>query len=382
MSPPSNPSRRTVLGVSSALLAGLAGQIGLRNTDTGRQPSHIPEPSEDESPTPRATTTADKTPTRHRGETIPTVPIEVASRVPPVEPEPPEDVENPVLTAADVTDFGDVDYVADPFLFVEEGTWHMFFEVLNRDRDPDAVIGHATSNEGVVWEYDQVARREDAHTSFPLVWKWADEYYMVSPTGRNVSLYTASSFPTEWEFAFTIDMAPFGFSDVYAHDPVFFRWADRWWLLTDRGDDIVAFYNDELAAAGWTPHPSNPLVSGEETAQNAGRAIVSPDSIYLFFQDHVQEYGDKVRAYRVTELSTESVSLHEVSQSPILEQSGSGWRSHTMHHYDPWYRGEGKGWRCAVDGENIDRGYSIGVFDIPEMDSKTRDTAASSTNNP
>ena len=38
-------------------------------------------------------------------------------------------IHNPVLTAGDVTDVPDANFVADPFLFHERGTWYMFFEV-------------------------------------------------------------------------------------------------------------------------------------------------------------------------------------------------------------------------------------------------------------
>ena len=40
----------------------------------------------------------------------------------------PEGITNPVLTASDVTDI-DAEFVADPFLFYENSSWYMFFEV-------------------------------------------------------------------------------------------------------------------------------------------------------------------------------------------------------------------------------------------------------------
>lgn len=89
----------------------------------------------------------------------------------PVTPRSPPGVENPVLTAEDVTDYGPVDFVADPFLYPDGDRWHMFFEVYTEARDPDAVIGHATSLNAVEWEYDRVVLDTGSHLSFPYVFR-------------------------------------------------------------------------------------------------------------------------------------------------------------------------------------------------------------------
>lgn len=44
----------------------------------------------------------------------------------------PTGITNPVLTADDVTDV-EAEFVADPFMFHENDTWYMFFEVLNEN---------------------------------------------------------------------------------------------------------------------------------------------------------------------------------------------------------------------------------------------------------
>jgi hypothetical protein len=51
---------------------------------------------------------------------------------------------NPIIRAQDVTDYGYLSFTADPFLFVSDETWHLFFEIQNGHREPTAVIGHAT----------------------------------------------------------------------------------------------------------------------------------------------------------------------------------------------------------------------------------------------
>ena len=45
----------------------------------------------------------------------------------------PTDITNPVLTADDVTDV-EAEFVADPFMFHENGTWYIFFDSFRKFR--------------------------------------------------------------------------------------------------------------------------------------------------------------------------------------------------------------------------------------------------------
>lgn len=338
-----------------------------RETPTGHEstdiPTETPHPtatSEPGSPTPEETTqTPSETPAPYSGATIPET-DHPASRGVPLATGPHPDVDNPILTADDVTDFGDVTYVADPFLFVEEGEWHLFFEVYNENRNnPDAPIGYAHSTDGRDWEYDEIVLAKDHHTSFPLVWKWEGEYYMCPPTGKDVELWKARSFPHEWEhIGNVLDV------DFYPHDPVFFRHGDRWWLFTDyENRDVMAYYSDALESFDWTPHAGNPVVTDRGTAaRQAGRPVVVDGTPHLFFQDCAHEYGDAVRAYAVEELSPTTYADRERDCSPVLAEAGVGWNADGMHTYDPWWVGDG--WVGAVDGK-VDGTWSIGLFYAP-----------------
>jgi hypothetical protein len=73
----------------------------------------------------------------------------------------PTDITNPVITADDVTD-ASASFVADPFLFHEDGKWYMFFEVFNTSNGRGE-IGLATSTDGLYWNYDQIVLFESWH---------------------------------------------------------------------------------------------------------------------------------------------------------------------------------------------------------------------------
>ncbi|WP_255170599.1 glucosamine inositolphosphorylceramide transferase family protein [Natrononativus amylolyticus] len=298
----------------------------------------------------------------HRGTAVPSYPYPET----PDEPlalEPAGGCVNPVLTAADVTDYGAVDYVADPFLYVTGAEeWHMFFEVFNREATPDAAIGHATSPDGGLhWEYDGIVLKTDEHLSFPYVFAWNGTHYMVpeagGPDGTTVTLYEAVEFPRRWRPVAT----PVS-SDHGTDDTVVFRWEDRWWAIV--GDSVYAnrlhvYHSDSLVADDWTPHAGNPVVTDRPAATRpAGRPIVREDRILVFYQDCTDRYGGAVRAFEITDLSPTTYVDRPRLEAPLLAGTGDrfGWNSGAMHHVDPWYTGEG--WRCAVDG-NVGFGRSV-----------------------
>ena len=66
--------------------------------------------------------------------------------------------DNPVLTAAHVTDIP-ATFVADPFMLRVQQTWSMFFEVLHAQWQR-GVIGLATSHDGWHWRYERVVLQD------------------------------------------------------------------------------------------------------------------------------------------------------------------------------------------------------------------------------
>ena len=287
-------------------------------------------------------------------------------------------IPNPVLSAADVTDYGRVEYVADPFLFVSEDEgYHLFFEVYNGDRRPDAVIGHATSPDGGRhWRYDRVVLEADSHLSFPYVFEWDGTHYMLpeqgGASGESVVLYAAREFPTDWS-----ERAVLISANHPVNDTVLFRWKERWWALvggSTAGDRTYAYFSDDLTTEGWSPHRENPIVTDRPAAARpGGRPIVRDNRIIAFFQDCVINYGEKVRGYEITELTPSTYVDRELARSPLLRpvNRAIGWNAGRMHHIDPWYTGDG--WLCAVDGDVGPRPnpvakpyWSIGMYVSPD----------------
>ncbi|WP_188883829.1 glucosamine inositolphosphorylceramide transferase family protein [Halarchaeum grantii] len=347
---------RSRLGASPTL-GNLAWRVGelLHHTRTERRPGRVDAGSLDG---------------LHGGPDVPTYPT-AAPESDPLSPAPAPGVVQPVLTVEDVTDVTGAHCVADPFLFCGDGEWHCFFEVYAHDREPTAVIAHATSEDGADWSYDRVVLATDDHLSYPYVFRWRGEQYMVPDAWSKdpanpapVTLYRAREFPYGWERVAELIAPPAGL-----HDATLFRWEGRWWALLGDGRDVHAYHAATLDGA-WMAHDANPVVSGRPAGgRPGGRPVVRDDRVLAFYQDGTDHYGGAVCAYEITALTPDTYRDRPASETPVVSASGEtlGWRSGFAHQFDPWYDGEG--WWCAVDGNpglgwqaTGDHHWAIGMF--------------------
>jgi hypothetical protein len=257
----------------------------------------------------------------------------------------PDNLCNPILTAKHVTDVR-ANFVADPFMVRENDRWYMFFEVLNaRDRLGD--IGLATSDDGLDWQYEKIVLDEPFHLSYPYVFKWQNEYYLIPESYQmnSVRLYKAVDFPQKWFFVKTLlDGGDYVDSSI-------FYFKEKWWLLTlmFKSNNLRLFYADEPTGV-WTEHPQSPVIqSNINIARPGGRVIDFRGKIFRYTQDIEGIYGNQVRAFEVTELTTKSYREREVKKNPILKASGSGWNKIGMHTIDP-IQIDLNQWIACVDG--------------------------------
>ena len=254
-------------------------------------------------------------------------------------------VRMPVLRAADVTD-RPASFVADPFM-IEEGTaWYMFFEAAGRGGK--GAIGLAESEDGVHWSYRQTVLEEPFHLSYPYVFKWNGDYYMIpeSVHAHAIRLYKAVGFPVEWQYVGRLLHGDYVDSSIFRYD-------EKWWLFTTDAQthnaDLRLFYADDLKGP-WTEHPASPVVSHDPRMARSGGRIISYDGrVIRYAQDDVPRYGSRVRAFEVTTLTTTTYEEIELTKRAVLKGSGAGWNALGMHNIDPHCVGQ-RHWIACVDG--------------------------------
>lgn len=254
---------------------------------------------------------------------------------------------NPVLTCADVTDVP-AEFIADPFMVQHDGRWHMFFEVMNSETQRGE-IGLATSDDAFSWTYRQIVLNEAFHLSYPYVFEWRGEYYMLPETlgASAVWLYKAVDFPTRWSMHRKL-------IDGAHADPSLLHFNDLWWLFVcsaPYGHDVLRLYFARDLDGPWKEHPRSPIVRGDKCrARPAGRVLQVGRRAVRFAQDCVPEYGTRVRAFEISELTRERYVEVEHERSPILSPTKHGWNGLGMHHLDVHQRNDQ--WIACVDGRD------------------------------
>jgi hypothetical protein len=168
---------------------------------------------------------------------------------------------------------------------------------------------------GMVQEPKTVLDR-DYHLSYPFVFEWNDNYYMVpeSAANKTVELYRCTSFPFEWKLEKVL------MTDVRAKDATLVEVDGLWWMFVSLAencipDELSLFYaNSPLGP--WTPHPRNPVKSDVRGSRPAGGLFEWNGEIYRPAQNSSGRYGYAMSINRITKLDREG--FHEEEVSTIL----------------------------------------------------------------
>jgi hypothetical protein len=263
----------------------------------------------------------------------------------PIDLQPAPAASNPVLTAADVTDVR-ANFVADPFMIRDGSTWYMFCEVDTiRNEGNIGKIGMASSSDGFSWKYERIVLEAPFHLSYPYVFQSNGNYFMIPETRsvRSVQLYRADDFPIRWRFEKTL------LKGKRFADASIFRYHDRWWMLTDSGNTTLRLYASTDLEDRWKEHPRSPIIKKDlSVARPGGRVTMVDDHIIRYTQDCYPHYGNKVWAFKITEL-TQKTYKEEKYPEPVIQASGSGWNRFGMHTMDPHQLEDGR-WIACVDG--------------------------------
>jgi hypothetical protein len=255
----------------------------------------------------------------------------------------PSGLTNPVLTGADVSDM-EINILAHPFVVAVDSAYHLFFTA-KHDKLKQGGIGSARSSDGLHWKYNRIVLDEPYDLSYPYVFSWRGEYYMIpeAHTETTLRLYRATDFPDKWERE--CDLLT---GDHYISTTVV-RYKEMWWMFTARlGNETLRLFYAENLKGPWSEHPQSPIVEQDlNTARPAGRPLVIDGTLYRLGQDCDPTYGNSVHAFRITDLSTSAYS-EQMVQKPLIKATSSGWNAEAMHHVDALRTADGK-WIAIVD---------------------------------
>ena len=210
-------------------------------------------------------------------------------------------------------------YWADPFPIRHDGRYYIFAEEVVFREPKGRIVVFEIAEDGTAHGPTLVLERP-YHLSYPCVFEWDSEIYMIPETraNRSVELYRATRFPFEWEFDRNL------LTGVRAADATVARIGDRWWMFAnlqgpdepdslESWEDLYLYFADSPLGP-WTPHPRNPVKSDVSSARPAGRPFEWNGVYYRPAQNCSRGYGSSISINRIETLTTEEYGEHEVAR--------------------------------------------------------------------
>lgn len=223
---------------------------------------------------------------------------------------------------------------ADPFPVEKDGKYYIFIEEFMY-KTGKAHISVIEMDRNGEWKSPVKVLERDYHLSYPFVFAWKDDYYMLPETADNktVELYRCVSFPFEWQLEKVL------MENVVAVDATLAEIDDRWWMFVNMGmeeaesksDELFLFYADSPLDDSWTPHKRNPVKSDVRRARPAGRLFRWKNDLYRPAQDCSTVYGHAVSINKICRLTPEEFLEEEVSKI-MPEWNKDTSRIHTLNH--------------------------------------------------
>ncbi|XP_021890552.1 LOW QUALITY PROTEIN: glycosyltransferase family protein 64 protein C5, partial [Carica papaya] len=270
-------------------------------------------------------------------------------------------VANPVLTCALVSDSGfPSNFVADPFLYIQGNTMYLFYETKN-PATMQGDIGVAKSiDKGATWQPLGIALDEDWHLSYPYVFNYLGEIYMMPESSEKgeLRLYRALSFPLHWKLDRIVLKKPIV-------DPVLINHDGNYWLFGSDHSGFGTMKNGQLEIwysssplGPWKPHKKNPIYNVDKSlgARNGGRPFLYNGNLYRVGQDCGETYGRRVRTFKMEVLTESEYKEIEVPFNlEVINKGKNTWNGARYHHFDAQQLGSGE-WIGVMDGDRVPSG--------------------------
>ena len=235
-------------------------------------------------------------------------------------------------------------HYADPFVINAHGRTYVFFEAW---RQPAAarrgVILFSALDPAGQWRHPELALERPYHLSYPCVFSWNGDFYLLPETSRNrtIELYRAVQFPYRWTVASVL------MDNVDAVDTTLFDCGDRWWMFAaGLGGGLARYrslclFHAATPLGPWLAHPLNPVVQNLGTARPAGRLFTLDGQLIRPGQDCRSQYGYAIALNRVNKLNENE--YNESCVARVTPNLMAGWAAtHTFNQDGEWQVFDGK----------------------------------------
>ena len=205
-------------------------------------------------------------------------------------------------------------YYADPFIIKKNEDYFVFIEEVIYEQQKGHISYFKIDKNGNYNLPEKIIENE-YHMSYPFVFEFEENYYMVPETSENksIDLYKCKKFPDQWEFEKTL------IKNINAVDSTLLRKDNKWWLFTSIqfmessvNDSLSIFYSDDLYSDEWIPVSKNPIVSDVRKSRSAGKIFELNGEYYRPAQDCAGGYGKGIIFNKIITLNESEYHEEEV----------------------------------------------------------------------
>lgn len=195
---------------------------------------------------------------------------------------------------------------ADPFVVEKDNKNYCFVECFNYAEKKAKINVFELSEKGYV--FLGTALEESFHLSFPFIFEFNNEFYMVpeSSKNRDIRLYKCQNFPLKWELQEIL------IDDIDAADTMIFQKNNKWWMMTNEDPlkldnhnyQMNIYYSDNLINGEWISHKNNPIIMDANSARNAG-LLLDEDNVFRVSQafGFYKKYGENFSINKIESIS-------------------------------------------------------------------------------
>ena len=196
---------------------------------------------------------------------------------------------------------------ADPFVIEKDNKNFCFVECFNYSEKKAKINVYELSEKGYV--FLGTALEESFHLSFPYIFEFNNEIYMVpeSSKNRDIRLYKCQNFPLDWRLQEVL------IDNIDAADSMIFQKDNKWWLMTNEDPlrlnnhnyQMNLYYSENLLNGEWISHKNNPIIMDSNKARNAGLVFDGSD-LFRVSQafGFYKKYGENFSLNKIEMLDT------------------------------------------------------------------------------
>lgn len=191
-------------------------------------------------------------------------------------------------------------WAADPFIIANDKKDYLFFEMFDRFKGK-GLIGYREISDNKIGKMKVIYQAEH-HLSFPYIFKYDNEYYMMPEysEGKELPLLRAIHFPDKWE------KVESWMSGKRVVDSILLRYENQTYLFTQELKE--RYSSDELSifiknGKKWTRHCMNPVVNSLTNSRLAGRIFQEENKLIRVAQDCKNGYGIRLHFSNILKLS-------------------------------------------------------------------------------